>query len=166
MTHLKKELIKSIMWLFVNMVATIIIVITILACLFSCRTVKAGESEEVKDTTDIRSVKIERADGVKISKSVTDISSDRIRLLVVNEKGDTVREKETLVIKEIYEQNDSVAMLMSMIDSLMRSNSHNSDHDKVIVKQPNIWQKVCSEWLGPICLAVLVLIAIALIRRR
>lgn len=98
----------------------LIALLAVIALLPSCKSHERLETTATSDTTS--SFHLEKTEGVRISSS--DIRQlhwgERIYTLVLNEKGDTVKERELVYVNdnsvEIYK--DSLCQLRELIDSL------------------------------------------------
>ena len=127
-------------WKTVRDVIVIFIVAHICLTLFGscCTTRKTTESttnEELVDKTHIEQTNT----WYDISKIDT-IIRDRFVTIVLNEKGDTVKEKELVRIREKAETNTNNKVLTEKTDSANHQITHNHDREETKVEL-SIWQR-------------------------
>lgn len=166
-----------------------------LFCLIGCRSTSTIEKEKeisrVYQLTDmmdslLKSTSRIQQDFYQRQTSLIDSirqmeRNDSSHSVVINEKGDTL--KETIVIERVIERERSteskeselVIHLQSQVDSLIRLSSENKElidsllkeHNKetVIVKEPSLWQKIKSAVGGYAIVLSIILIGIYVLSR-
>lgn len=171
------------------------IAISILCCLIGCRSTSTIEKEKeisrVYQLTDmmdslLKSTSRIQQDFYQRQTSLIDSirqmeRNDSNHLVVVNEKGDTVKEK--IIIERVIErernteskESEMVIHLQSQVDSLIRLSSENKElidsllkeHNKetVVVKEPSLWQKIKSAVGGYAIVLSIILIGIYVLSR-
>lgn len=173
------------------------VVVSIL-CLTGCKTVKSTESEReynrISSLTDKMDslFKFTATWQQSIYEKQTSLidsirekeKNDSIHTVIINEKGDTI--KETIIIERIIEnehstnskESETIIQLQSRIDSLVRLTVENKEltdsllkernKETVIEKQPTWWQKVTQK-IGGYAIGIcgfFIILFVALIYRK
>lgn len=119
----------------------IIFIITYLIFLMlGCTSTKSVESTETTEYTD--KAHIERVNTWYDVSKINTVIRDRFITLVLNEKGDTVKEKEFVYVREKAELNTNQNNQVEKIDSATTKSTYN--HNKEVVKKVELswWQKL------------------------
>lgn len=171
------------------------IAISILCCLIGCRSTSTIEKEkeisrgyQLTDMMDslLKSTSRIQQDFYQRQTSLIDSirqmeRNDSSHSVVINEKGDTIRE--TFYVERVKEREHSteskerelISHIQSEVDSLIRLSSENKElidsllkeHNKetVIVKEPSMWQKIKSAVGGYAIVLSIILIGIYVLSR-
>lgn len=107
--------------------------------LIGCTSTKSVESTETTEYTD--KAHIERVNTWYDVSKIDTIIRDRFITLVLNEKGDTVKEKELVYVREKAESNSNLNNRVEKVDSATTKSTRN--HNKEVEKKAELlwWQK-------------------------
>jgi len=166
------------------------IIIALVICLASCRSTKefetTNENHKVSELVDrmdslFRSTSAWQQDIYSKQSSLIDSIKERERndsshTVVINEKGDTI--KETIIIERYIEKEHSSekeesemwmhrfekvdSMLRVAVDRQERTDSLLREYEKVMEKQLTKWQQFCVDYGGIALIVLFILIIIGL----